>query len=248
MRHSLARRLRPALLALAACAAPLAARAEIVAQWIQLGPGDQGRSPLVGPPTIWARAITTDAACPALLLDGRPAAQPLAVRFTQTAGFAVTQCEAVVPPGHRSARIGEVDLQLPTHRPRRILVWADTGCRMNGAAQQNCHDPVAFPTKAVADYAAALRPDLVIHIGDYFYRDTDCRGAFPGCDDPASPAFEPSGDNWDSWKGDFFEPARRLLAAAPWVMVRGNHESCARAGAATPKARPSTTQRSPRSR
>ena len=29
---------------------------------------------------------------------------------------------------------------------------------------------------------------------------------------------------------DFFTPARSPLAAAPWVFVRGNHESCNRAG------------------
>ncbi|MGZ3238770.1 MAG: metallophosphoesterase, partial [Burkholderiaceae bacterium] len=35
---------------------------------------------------------------------------------------------------------------------------------------------------------------------------------------------------WDAWQADFFKPAAALLKAAPWVMVRGNHESCARAG------------------
>jgi hypothetical protein len=32
------------------------------------------------------------------------------------------------------------------------------------------------------------------------------------------------------WEADFFAPAAKLLAAAPWIVVRGNHESCARAG------------------
>lgn len=228
MEPSFARRLRPALLALGLGLAPLAAQAEVVSRWIQLGPGEQGQSPLAGPPSIWARAITTDGACPALKLDGRPAAVQMQIRFANTPGFGVTQCEAVVPPGHRTALIGDVELRLPVQRPRRILVLADTGCRMNGAAQQNCHDPVAFPTQAVMDAAAALEPDLVIHIGDFFYRDTGCGGAFPGRDDPASPAYEPFGDNWASWKGDFFDPAHKLLATAPWVMVRGNHESCGR--------------------
>src|SRR5207247_1363916 len=29
---------------------------------------------------------------------------------------------------------------------------------------------------------------------------------------------------------DFYTPATPLLSAAPWVFIRGNHESCARAG------------------
>ncbi|MBC7490276.1 MAG: hypothetical protein H7240_10280 [Glaciimonas sp.] len=31
-------------------------------------------------------------------------------------------------------------------------------------------------------------------------------------------------------KGKFFRPASTLLHAAPWLILRGNHESCARAG------------------
>src|SRR5262249_51867273 len=34
----------------------------------------------------------------------------------------------------------------------------------------------------------------------------------------------------DVWQADLFTPARPLLQAAPWVMVRGNHELCNRAG------------------
>jgi hypothetical protein len=40
----------------------------------------------------------------------------------------------------------------------------------------------------------------------------------------------PWGYGWDTWKADFFDPAQALLKAAPWVMVRGNHETCTRAG------------------
>src|SRR5580693_3599603 len=40
----------------------------------------------------------------------------------------------------------------------------------------------------------------------------------------------PGAYGWDSWNADFFEPAVPLLAAAPWIMVRGNHEDCSRAG------------------
>jgi hypothetical protein len=37
-------------------------------------------------------------------------------------------------------------------------------------------------------------------------------------------------DSWKRWRDDFFAPARDLLAAAPWVIARGNHELCSRAG------------------
>ena len=43
-------------------------------------------------------------------------------------------------------------------------------------------------------------------------------------------AGSPYGDNWAVWQKDFFSPAAPLLAAAPWVLVRGNHELCNRGG------------------
>ena len=50
------------------------------------------------------------------------------------------------------------------------------------------------------------------------------RAGHPGC------AGSPWGYGFDAWQADFFSPARQLLAAAPWIVVRGNHESCNRAG------------------
>jgi hypothetical protein len=148
------------------------------------------------------------------------------------------ECEAVVPAGHSSANIGGTTLKLPVANPQRILVIADTGCRMSGASQQNCHDPAGFPFAALAAYEAQFKPDLILHVGDWFYRDTNCvvpaAGAVAaheyvtGCSNSTSAAYEPWGDTFDSWNHDVFFPGNTLLAAAPWVMARGNHESCGR--------------------
>jgi hypothetical protein len=107
---------------------------------------------------------------------------------------------------------------------KRIVVIGDTGCRLNDALVQDCNDPVKWPFAQVARLAAARRPDLVIHVGDYHYRETPCPQARAGC------AGSPYGDNWAAWQKDFFDPAAPLLAVAPWVLVRGNHESCGRGG------------------
>lgn len=72
--------------------------------------------------------------------------------------------------------------------------------------------------------AAKLQPDLVMHIGDYHYRENACPSDIAGCKD------SPWGYGWDTWEADLFKPAAPLLAAAPWIVVRGNHEECARAG------------------
>lgn len=274
----LARRLLAACILAAgfAAAAGAAPAGTVVARWIQLGPGSSpaalaagryGDAPLAAAPTILARAIVTDGACPSVRVDGELSI-PMAPRFaaaslrglpvppgaardyprdfvqattsrnfadgTPMATAAWTLCEAVVPPGHRMAGIAGVPLRLPVAHPHRILVLGDSGCRMagerseDGEHQQDCHNPSAFPLAAVARAAAAENPDLVIHVGDWFYRDTDCHGAFPGCDAPDDPRYETWGDTFDSWNADVFFPAAPLLAAAPWIMARGNHEGCGR--------------------
>lgn len=208
---------------------------QVVARWIQFGPNalDAARPD----PTILARAITTSPACPDLAIDGAPAS--MAPRFAPDAPsdafpmpvglFPVTECEATIPPGHTMATLGGSDLKLPVAHPKRILVIADTGCRMNGATQQDCQSPVAFPLAFLASYEALFHPDLVVHVGDYFYRDTGCP---TGTDAATCPNIRTSwGDNWSSWNADFFTPAKRLLAEAPWIMTRGNHEGCGRGAA-----------------
>lgn len=88
---------------------------------------------------------------------------------------------------------------------------------------QDCNDPAQWPFAQVAAGAAASKPDLVIHVGDYLYREDPCpAGKQKEC------AGTPAGDNWNAWNADFFTPAAKLLAAAPWAFARGNHEDCKR--------------------
>ena len=187
-----------------------------------------------------ARAITTAAACPAIELDGRaqrmavrapPGTRPLrptvsAPAASKPSAFPVLTCELAIPAGVRSATIDGRALPLPRGQPRVIVVIGDTGCRIKVAdnAFQACNDPAQWPFAGVAGAAAAIRPDLVIHVGDYHYRENACPPDNAGC------AGSPWGYGWDAWEADFFAPAAALLAAAPWIVVRGNHESCARAG------------------
>ena len=94
------------------------------------------------------------------------------------------------------------------------LRWDQPGVQRSGG--------VAVRARGCA--AAATWPDLVIHVGDYHYRETACPPGDTGC------AGSPWGYGWDAWDADLFTPARALFAAAPWIVVRGNHESCNRAG------------------
>jgi hypothetical protein len=139
-------------------------------------------------------------------------------------GFPMAVCEGRTPAATRELVVG--DAAAPTLPPevRRIAVIGDTGCRLEGRALQDCNDPAAWPFAEIAQRAAGRKPDLVIHVGDYYYRETACPIDRKGCSGSSH------GDNWETWRADFFEPAAPLLAVAPWVMVRGNHELCRRGG------------------
>ena len=184
--------------------------------------------------------VVTAAACPVMVVDGR--AVPMAVRFaaatvarratasapenSKASAFPVTVCDAALPATARRASIGGVALPMPKRIVHRIVVICDTGCRIKAAdnAAQACNDANAFPFARIAARAAAEHPDLIVHVGDYLYRENPCPDATHGCD------ASPWGYGWDAWAADFFGPAAPLLAAAPIAPVRGNHESCARAG------------------
>jgi hypothetical protein len=190
--------------------------AAITAMWVELGPDG----------IAIARAITVDDVCPTITLDGF--ATPMRLRADSAPpDFAVLVCEMALPPGTGFAAVAGQALPLPVLHPRRIVVIGDTGCRLEDGRRpeyQTCNDPAAWPLAQIARSAAEWRPDLVIHVGDYLYREAPCPQDNAGC------AGSPWGDNWPSWDADFFTPAAPLLQAAPWVMVRGNHELCSRAG------------------
>ncbi len=198
---------------------PPAAQARIFAQWVELG--SDGTSSV--------RAVTDDI-CPQVIFDGIPAAMTVRaepgqkIENVKPAAFPVRSCEKTVPQGAVAATLDGHVLPLARPNPQRILVFGDTGCRLDRNVLQDCDDPAAWPFPRIAAAAAKARPDLVIHVGDYHYREAPCPAERSGC------ARSPWGYGFDAWNADFFEPAAPLLAAAPWIMVRGNHEDCGRAG------------------
>jgi hypothetical protein len=169
-----------------------------------------------------ARAAATGSECPEAEVDGR--LRLMSVRVAVTPSFPMV-CSLPLSAGARSVSVGGQSLAVPARAIRRIVVLGDTGCRIQGWEVQACNDARAWPFATVARLAAAQNPDLVIHVGDYYYRTNACPP-----DKAAACAGSPFGDRWDTWAAEFFDPARPLLQAAPWVLARGNHESCDRGG------------------
>jgi hypothetical protein len=224
---------------------------QVAAAWVELT-GPNGSNGLTGNVAL-ARAITEAtaasggvSACPTITINGGAPVQmnlraaattSLALRSVNTppakpALFPVSSCEYPLPAGATSAVVAGQSLPLPKANPTKIVVLGDTGCRLqNGNGTQSCNDPdpngtdTPYPFAAIAALAAAQKPDLVLHVGDYAYRDNPC---------PAGLGYNcggsPWGFGWDTWQADLFAPGAPLLAAAPWIMTRGNHEQCNRAG------------------
>ena len=184
--------------------------------------------------------LVISAPCPRLTVDGvsrvmsvrsPPATLPPRASNSGSAAahpsaFPNTVCEAAVKRGARHASIGGMPVPLPPLMVRRIVLIGDSGCRLKAAdkAWQACNDPSAWPFARIAASAARWKPDLVVHVGDYHYRENACPDGNAGC------AGSPWGYGEDAWQADLFTPGAALLAAAPWVVARGNHEACNRAG------------------
>ena len=144
--------------------------------------------------------VAADAACPEAVADGTEI--PLRPRAAAEPDFPVVVCETRVPATTSNLTIAGSPTPVLPQEVRRIVVLGDTGCRLEGRAVQDCNDPRAWPFAAIALRAASHRPDLVIHVGDYYYRETPCPAERAGC------AGSPHGDSWTTWQADFFAPAR----------------------------------------
>lgn len=224
-------RLAASALALAALCAPRTADAQ--------SPRLEAAYVVLGPQGAVARALLAQASeCPAIRIDGAP--QPMSVRALPDAAFPVLVCERMIPAGASSASLENSPLPVPRPALKSIAAFGDTGCRLKSAKTaakegdtddddargkfQDCNNPGLWPFAQVAQSVADAKPDLVIHVGDYLYRESACPAGDAGC------ARSPYGDDWPTWKADFFAPAAPALRAAPWIVVRGNHEICRRAG------------------
>ncbi len=167
-----------------------------------------------------ARAIAKGDTCPKIKING--VEHDMAVRQEKSDRAAQglpnldnlpLTCESPLTPEAKTISISGRVLSLGKKFPQTIVVIGDTGCRVPEG--QACDGETPF--KKIAQTAAQTPDlDLVIHLGDYHYRQARKK--------------EREHADFDTWNLDFFEPADDLLKVAPWIMARGNRESCQLAG------------------
>ena len=186
--------------------------ADLPGPWVEMGSD--------GGPDVRS-VVARGMACPKVVADGTALTSD--TRGKVDGDYPVLTCAHAAPASRAITVDGLAAPALPSDI-KRIVVIGDTGCRLEGSFTQDCNDPAKWPFATVARLAAARRSDLVIHVGDYYYRETACPDNKSRC------AGSPFGGNWAVWQMDFFDPAASLLASAPSVMVRGDHELCSRGG------------------
>jgi hypothetical protein len=180
--------------------------------WVELGEGGKAFARIV---------VNTPQDCPAIQIDG--VSKPMSLRPNMPGGLRPA-CEFEIPAGTKSASVNSHALALPKNNPTEVIAIGDTGCRIKGRQIQACNDTAVWPFREVASSAAAEKANLIIHVGDYLYRESPCPEELT-----TQCGGSPVGDNWEAWNADFFAPAAELLSAAPWAFTRGNHEDCNRA-------------------
>jgi Calcineurin-like phosphoesterase len=197
------------------------------AQTYQIVAGDQ----------LIIRSVTSAQECPSITWDNQTKQQlqlrvgPQLIPLRKKADgvpsdFPVRTCEITWPKNVSSAVINQQTIYPLKTEINTVFILADTGCRLKAAdnAYQDCNDNNKWPFEKIVKAAAQFKPDVVIHIGDIHYRESPCPLGQEGCKN------SPWGYGFDTWKADFFDPAKKLLDTTPWIFVRGNHESCQRAG------------------
>jgi hypothetical protein len=118
---------------------------------------------------------------------------------SKPSAFPVLTCDAVLPAGVRSVSVAGKALPVPVADVKKIVVIGDTGCRLKTADNyfQSCNDSDQWAFREMTVAAAAQKPDLVLHVGDYHYRENACPDGNPAC------SGSPWGYGWDTWKADF---------------------------------------------
>ncbi|MGN7661337.1 MAG: metallophosphoesterase family protein [Anaplasma sp.] len=171
--------------------------------------------------------VSPDEGCPILRVNSRN--MKMGLRAPPESGrFEDKVCESLLPISTTARKIEVGDRRLPdiaTSDRRdsvKVAVTGDTGCRISRLSRQDCKSPEKWPVRKVLEKIAGQNADLVVHVGDYLYREAECLDE-KKCDKHVY------GDNSLTWAADWLSPLQSVSKKVAFIFVRGNHEDCERA-------------------
>nr|QHB15550.1 SP49.7 [Bemisia tabaci] len=174
--------------------------------WSQVVPQNQ----------LSVRAITDDNACPIARVDNKQVEMKIRSSMNNTE----TVCELIVDRLARHITVDDKKIATLPKNIRKIAIIGDTGCRIKGDEQQACNSAEGWPLRKNLEAIALHKPELIVHVGDYLYRQTKCL--------ETTSCGNLFGYNPETWYADWFDPARDISLRAPFIFIRGNHEACGR--------------------
>ncbi|WP_223822911.1 metallophosphoesterase family protein [Anaplasma marginale] len=209
------------MLLLALCVLPTWSAAEVLFSWSQIAVGSK----------LSVRAVVPSGeSCPDLHVGSHVV--KMGTRAHPEPGVFEDQvCESLLSPSPtpRVIKIGDrslPDIGMRTNHGRhglaRIIFVGDTGCRVSRLLEQDCKSPSKWPLRDVLGGIANQNPDLVVHVGDYLYREAECTDESK-CDKHIY------GDRYSTWVEDWLSPLQSVSDKLVFLFVRGNHENCNRA-------------------
>ncbi|KJV69559.1 calcineurin-like phosphoesterase family protein [Candidatus Neoehrlichia lotoris str. RAC413] len=162
--------------------------------------------------------------CPIISIDNQTRKMDIRAFpiYEKNAVFDNKVCEALISNTAKVVKVGDDVIPVLPSKIKKIAIIGDTGCRVSSYYQQNCKLQDTWPLEKILYQISQHNPDLVIHVGDYLYREKDCVDD-KECDKGIY------GDNFNTWKLDWLAPSKLLSKKAPFIFVRGNHENCNRA-------------------
>lgn len=217
-----------------------------------------GEAPSGDNVAIARTVINTNSLCPTVSEVGKSSTIGMISRDNPN-HFSVLVCEALID-FDKSYQINfpsqTVALPMAKSNPQNILVYGDTGC--SHCAKGTAAEPFKTMADAGAQQNADLVLHMGDYNyrgtsgKTYFSQysngkwqqnqewtydagDGDSLGQHCG-QVPGTPFYSQSATNsnrpdiWENWQDDVFLATDMLMASAPWIVARGNHELCSRAG------------------
>ncbi len=175
--------------------------------------------------SLFFRHLTSDLKknCPSIIVDDKKI-KTTERKHNLQKDFPVKICQTEIDNKIvHNIKYKDLNISTKQNHFQKISVVGDAGCITDKNIEQKCNLLSEYPFPEIARNIAKNKPDMIVHVGDYFYSKSKCQKT-KEC------IGRSYGDNLETWKVDFLNNAEVFLKNTPILFIRGNHEKCTRGG------------------